>query len=235
MPTLEYFGHSAFRVRDDKHSVFIDPFLTGNPSCPVKPAELKSCDFILLTHGHADHFGDALELALKHKATIVATWELAQFCGSKGAKVHPMAAGGSHEFPFGRVKMVPAIHGCGGDPRPDGSVPPPNTPVGLVVQWGSKGQEKILYHAGDTALYSDMKLIAERFKLDVACLPIGDNFTMGIEDATQAVQWLNPKITVPIHYNTFDIIKADAQAFAFHLEKSGHKCRALKPGEKMEF
>ena len=232
MPTLKYFGHSAFRIQDEKHSVFIDPFFTGNPLCPIKATEVQQCDFILVTHGHADHLGDAVELAKKFKATIVATWELANWCGAQGAKAHPMSAGGAHEFPFGRLKMTLAFHGCGGDPRPDGSIPPPNTPVGFLVTWG---KAKTLYHAGDTALFGDMKLLGERQKIDLACLPIGDNFTMGLDDAAKAVELLNATTCVPMHYNTFDIIKADPLAFAFRVEKAGHKCKIMKPGDKIEF
>lgn len=231
MLTLKYYGHSAFRIQDEKHTIMLDPFLTGNPVCPTKWDEIKGCEYILVTHGHADHLGDAVELAKKFKATIVATWELANWCASQGAQVHPMSAGGGHDFPFGRVKMTLAFHGCGGDPRPDGSVPPPNTPVGYLIQWG---RTKVLYHAGDTALFSDMKLIGEKQKIDVACLPIGDNFTMGVDDAVRAAEFLDATTCVPMHYNTYDIIRADPLAFAFRLEKTGRKCRVLKPGEAFE-
>lgn len=232
MPTLKYFGHSAFRIQDEKHTVFIDPFITGNPVCPIKSGDVVKCDYILVTHGHADHLGDAVELSLKFKATIVATWELANWCQSKGAKVHPMSTGGAHDFSFGRVKMTIAFHGCGGDPRPDGSLPPPNSPVGFLITWG---KTKNIYHAGDTALFSDMKLIGERPKIDMALLPIGDNFTMGVEDAARAMEFLDAQACVPMHYNTFDMIKADPLAFAFRVEKMNRKCHVMKPGDKIEF
>ena len=159
--------------------------------------------------------------------TVIATWELANHLGKKGLTIHPMSAGGAHDFPFGRVRMTVAFHGVGGDPEPDGETPPPNTPVGYVVTF----DKKTIYHAGDTALYSDMKLIGERNHLDVACLPIGDNFTMGIDDAAKANEFLNADRCIPIHYNTWDIIKADAKAFGFKIEKQGKKCTVLNPGE----
>jgi len=230
MPTLTYLGHSAVMIHDEKHTLLIDPFITGNPLAPIKSAEIKKCDFILVTHGHPDHLGDTLPLALRHKSTVIATWELANYLQGKGAHVHPMAVGGSHEFPFGRVKMTQAIHGCGGEAKADETALPPNTPVGYLITMA----KKVIYHAGDTALFSDMKLIGEKNKIDVAFLPIGDNFTMGIEDATHANEFLNADRCVPIHYNTWDIIKADARAFAFKIEKQGRKCTVLRPGEFFE-
>jgi L-ascorbate metabolism protein UlaG (beta-lactamase superfamily) len=231
MATLTYYGHSAVQIHDAKFTILIDPFITGNPLAPLKSSEVPKCDFILVTHGHSDHLGDTVLLAKRHKSTVIATWELAQHLAKKGLIVHPMSAGGAHDFPFGRVRVTPAIHGCGGDPEPDGETPPPNTPVGYLVTFG----KKTVYHAGDTALFSDMKLIGDRGPIHIACLPIGDNFTMGVEDAAKANEFLNAERCVPIHYNTFDLIKADPKTFQFKIEKQGKKCTALNPGEFLEF
>lgn len=231
MPTLTYYGHSAIQLHDAKFTLLVDPFLSGNPAAPIKSSEVKKCDYILVTHGHADHLGDTVALAKRHKSTVIATWELAQYLKAKGVNTHAMSCGGAHDFPFGRVKVTLAFHGCGGDPDADGDVPPPNTPVGYVITLGKKN----VYHAGDTALFSDMKLIGEKTPIDVACLPVGDNFTMGIEDAARAMEFLGAARCVPIHYNTWDIIAADTKALAFKIEKLGKKCTALKPGELFDF
>jgi L-ascorbate metabolism protein UlaG (beta-lactamase superfamily) len=232
MPTLKYFGQSAFRISDRQHTVFIDPFMSGNPVCESKPEEVEKCDFILLTHAHADHYGDTELIAKSHSATIICTHELATWFQSRGLRAHPMAVGGGRDFSFGRVELTPALHGCGSDPTLDGKIPPPNTPVGFLVQWG---KSTVLYHAGDTGLFSDMKLIGQKRKIDVACLPIGDNFTMGIEDAAKAAGFLDAATCVPMHYNTFEVIKADPLAFAYRIEKEGRKCKVMAQGTKVEF
>jgi L-ascorbate metabolism protein UlaG (beta-lactamase superfamily) len=231
MPRLTYYGHSAFQLHDAKHTILIDPFFTGNPRAPIRSGEIQKCDYILVTHGHADHLGDTVALAQRHKSTVIASWELANYIGAKGITVHPMSTGGAHDFPFGRVKVTLAFHGCGGDLQPDNTTPPPNTPVGFLITFG----KKVIYHAGDTALYSDMALISEKTKIDVACLPIGDNFTMGVEDAAHANEFLKADRCVPMHYNTYDIIKVDVKTFSFKIEKQGKKCTVLNPGEYFDF
>jgi len=231
MPKLTYYGHSAFRIRDNQHTILVDPFLTGNPLCPIKPDEVTACDYILLTHGHGDHFGDTAELAQRLGSTVIATHELAVWCNEQGLKAHGMAVGGAYDFPFGRVKAITALHGTGGATLPDGKELPSNSPVGFLITWG---KTKSIYHAGDTGLFSDMKLVCENGPLDVALIPIGDNYTMGVDDAARAAEWVEANLYIPMHYNTFDVIKTDPLEFAFKVEKLGRRCKVMKPGEEIE-
>jgi len=231
MIRLTYYGHSAIGLSDAKYTVLIDPYLTGNPLAPLKAAEIQACDFILVTHGHADHLGDTIPLAKRHKSTVVATWELAQYLEAEGVKTHAMSVGGGYQFPFGRVKMTLAFHGCGGPSEAQAPGVPANTPVGYLLNFG----KKVIYHAGDTALFSDMKLLGDKTPINIACLPIGDNFTMGVDDAARANEFLNAERCIPIHYNTWDVIQVDVAAFAYKIEKQGKKCTILKPGEFAEF
>jgi L-ascorbate metabolism protein UlaG (beta-lactamase superfamily) len=223
---VTYFGHSCFFVETAQARLIIDPFLTGNPNATLKAADVR-CDFILVSHGHEDHTGDALALAKQNNATIVANFEITEYFAAKGARTHGMNPGGGFNFPFGRVKLTIAHHTssaeAGLNPIYLG------VPCGLLVQ----ADGKTLYHAGDTALFLDMQLIG-RAGIDVALLPIGDNFTMGPEDAVTALDFLKPKVAVPMHYNTWPIIAQDADAFAARAAISGHAVRALKPGEALE-
>jgi L-ascorbate metabolism protein UlaG (beta-lactamase superfamily) len=207
MPRLQYLSHSAFLIETAGKKILIDPFFTGNPKAPAEAKKIKA-DYILLTHGHGDHLGDGVQMAKDHGATIVAPNELAVWCGNKGCKVHPMHLGGAWNFDFGRVKLTIAHHGSAvaGDKGWEYT----GNPCGFLVT--SEG--KTVYHSGDTALFFDMKLIGEMNPIDVALLPIGDNFTMGITDAIKAVELLRPRRVVPMHYDTFDMIKAEPKAFA---------------------
>lgn len=224
MLKLTYYSHSAFGLDDGKTSLIIDPFLTGNPAAPVKAKDVK-VDYVILTHAHGDHLGDGLEIALRNGATIIAVNELANYCIEKGAKAHNMHIGGGYSFPFGRVKFTIAHHGSA---APDGAYT--GNPAGVVVTIDGKS----IYHSGDTGLFYDMKLIGEMNPLDVALLPIGDNFTMGIDDAAKAVELLNPKIAIPMHYNTLPVIAADPMEFVSKVEKKGYKARVMKAGETIE-
>ncbi len=178
--------------------MIIDPFLTGNPAAVIGPDALPKLDAILLSHGHDDHLGDAIALSKRDRATIVATYELAGFCSDKGATAHAMNIGGAHQFPFGRVKLVPAFHG--------GQVEGEHA-AGVVLSLDGK----TVYHTGDTGLTVEMQLLEGR--VDLMLVPIGDNYTMGVEDAVRAVGFVKPKIVIPMHYNTWDVIRADPRAF----------------------
>ncbi|PYO44679.1 MAG: metal-dependent hydrolase [Gemmatimonadetes bacterium] len=217
-----FHGHACFALEADGRRVVIDPFLTGNPVADIPVARLPKVDAVLLSHGHGDHLGDAIPIAQRDGATIVATAELARFCGQRGASVHAMHIGGAHEFPFGRVKLVPAFHGGAVEGDTTGQFT--TNPCGLVLTMGGKSA----YHCGDTALTLEMQLLAGR--VDVMLVPIGDNYTMGIEDAVRAVELVGPGTVIPMHYNTWDVIKADPEQFK---RQVGDRARVvvLAPGQ----
>jgi len=220
---ITYHGHSCFLIETTGHRLLIDPFISGNPLATAR-ADSIECDFILLSHGHDDHTLDALPIAKRCGATIVAAFELAEYLGAQGATVHDMNPGGARDFPFGRLKLTPAIHssstGGGQNPVYLGQ------PCGLLL----KADGKTVYHAGDTALFSDMQLIA-RGGIDLAMLPIGDNYTMGIDDAVDALGFLKPALAVPMHYNTFPPIQTDPAKFVAKAAAAGFKARAMAIGE----
>jgi len=219
-----YHGHSFVQLNDNKHSVLIDPFVTGNPATKTKVEDLK-CDYIILTHGHGDHISDAITIAQKNKATIITSFEIANYAGKHNVNAHPLGIGGGFNFPFGRVKLTIAHHSSS---FPDGSYA--GNPAGVIITVGGK----TIYHAGDTGLFYDMKLIGEMHKIDIAFLPIGDNFTMGIDDAVKAAEFINAGITVPIHYNTFDIINANPEDYKKKVESIGKKCKIISIGDSIE-
>lgn len=225
---VTYHGHSCVQVETDNASVIFDPFLTGNPLAKLDPRVVK-VDAILLTHGHGDHVGDAEQIAKANDALIVAPNELAVYMGWQGCKVHPMHIGGAYQFPFGRVKLTPAFHGSAAIMDDKQQIIYLGMPSGILLTM----EGKTIYHAGDTALYSDMKLIGELNDIDLAFLPIGDNFTMGPEDALLAAEWLKAKKVVPIHYNTFPLIEQDAAAFVNALREKGIDGKVMAVGEEI--
>ena len=219
---VQWLGHSCLLIESDGHRVLIDPFLTDNPAAAAK-ADDVAADFILVSHGHGDHVGDTESIARRTGATVITNYEIANWFQGRGLKkVHGQQHGGSHTFPFGRAKLTLAFHGS---VLPDGSYG--GNPCGfhLFFNDGTK-----VYDAADTSLFGDMRLIGEE-GIDLAILPIGDNYTMGPDDALRAVRLLRPKRVLPIHYNTWDLIAQDADAWASRVKQETDTVPVvLKPG-----
>lgn len=225
MAELTYLSHSSWLIKTKDYTIAIDPFLEGNPLARLKPSDVKA-DFIIVTHAHGDHLGDSIPIAKQSGGTIITNFEIANYCADKGANVHPMHIGGAHEFPFGKVKLTPAWHGSS---FPDGSYG--GTPAGVLVTVAGK----TIYHTGDTGLFMDMQLIGQMHPVDIFLVNIGDNFTMGIDDAVKAVEFVKPKLTIPMHYKTFDVIDVDPQEFVSKVQEKGYAVRLMQIGESYEF
>jgi L-ascorbate metabolism protein UlaG (beta-lactamase superfamily) len=214
MLDITYLGHSAVRIKGTK-IVFIDPFLSGNPKAALAPEKIAAADVVVVTHDHADHLGDAFAIAKRTGAVLVAMHETAVEAGAHGITSEGMNIGGTVEVRGVKVHMVPALHSAG-----------KGNAAGVVVEIDGKR----IYHAGDTGLTYDLKLVGEFFHPDLSFIPIGDRYTMGPASAAKAVEFIKTKKVVPVHYGTFPLIAADPQEFK-RLVGAAAEVLILKPGE----
>jgi L-ascorbate metabolism protein UlaG (beta-lactamase superfamily) len=224
---VNYYGHSCFSVVVGGKTLLFDPFITPNPLANSVDAKKIAADFILVSHGHGDHVADAVDIAKRTNALVIANFEVATWFNQQGApKVHPMNHGGGFNFDFGRVKFVSAIHSS---TMPDDS--PGGNPGGFIIE----SAEGNFYYSGDTALTMDMKLIGESVKLKFAVLCVGDNFTMGLDDAVKAAEFIRCNEVLGVHYDTFPPIKIDHAAAKEKFKAAGKALHLLKPGETRDF
>lgn len=225
MTTITYLGHGSLIIETKGFSLVVDPFISANDKAEVDISTIKA-DYVLLTHGHQDHILDAEDIAKNNDATIISNYEIATYYGNKGLKSHPMNHGGKYEFPFGTLKYVPAIHSSS---FPDGTYA--GNPGGFVL-WN---EHSSIYLSGDTSLTMDMKLIPMFCpKLDVAVLPIGDNFTMGYEEACMASDFVQCDRIIGCHYDTFEIIQIDTDEAKQYFIKANKKLLLPAIGESIE-
>jgi L-ascorbate metabolism protein UlaG (beta-lactamase superfamily) len=218
---VRFLGHACFTLSDGNTTVLIDPFLTGNPMAAVSADEVEATT-LLLTHGHADHVGDTVAIAKRTGAPVVAITELAGELGEEGLEVNDCNLGGTATFDWGWAKLVPAWHTS---TTPKGTV---NTPAGLLINF----KDTIVYHLGDTALFSDLQLVGKRHPVDIALICIGGHYTMDRHDAVDAADFVGAKTIIPCHYNTFPPIETDAAAFQTDVEKAlDATVVVLEPGQ----
>ena len=223
---ISYHGHSVVKIKTGDFTILIDPFINGNKLTDLV-VKTEKPDVILLTHGHNDHVGDTVEIAKASDALVVAPNELAIYMGLQGLRTHGMNLGGAKEFEFGTVKFTQAFHSSSYQTE-DNEFIYTGMPAGILFT----AEGKTVYHAGDTAVFGDMEQIGRRHPIDVAFLPIGDNFTMGPEDAAYAVKLLNPKLTIPVHFNTFPQIEQDPEVFKALVLK--HEVKIMTAGDVFE-
>jgi L-ascorbate metabolism protein UlaG (beta-lactamase superfamily) len=219
---IRFLGHAAFEFTSNGTNVLADPFLTGNPKAAAKADDLNP-DVILLTHGHGDHYGDIVSIAKRSGAAVVAITEIAGELQEEGLEhVNNPNLGGTVNFDWGWARLVPALHSS---TTPKGTVSPA---AGIVFELGGK----VVYHVGDTALFSDLELVGRRYPIDVALVPIGGHFTMDHEDAVEAVRLIAPRQVIPCHYGTFPPIETDPEVFKADVESStASEVVVLAPGE----
>ncbi|MFO7966631.1 MAG: metal-dependent hydrolase [Archaeoglobaceae archaeon] len=226
---IQWIGHAAFLLEGSK-KVLIDPFITGNPNAGLEVDEVEP-DLIVVTHGHGDHLGDAVELSRKHNAPIVCIHEMSIYLSGKGVEAVGMNIGGTAEVNGVKVTMVHAVHSA--DAEEGGSTVSMGDPAGAIIEMDG---EKV-YHAGDTDVFMDMQLINELHQPEIMLIPIGDWFTMGIKGAVKALEFVDPQIAIPMHYNTFSVIEQDPKEFKKAVEAKGLNVDvvALEPGESFEY
>jgi len=227
MMKVTYYGHACFGARVANKTLLFDPFITGNELAKAIDLQSVPADYILISHGHADHLADAAAIAKRTGATIVSNYEVTVWFNQQGlTNSHPLNHGGGWGFEFGRVKFVNAVHSSS---LPDGTYG--GNPGGFVVE----SAEGNFYYSGDTALTMDMKLIGESTRLTFAALPIGDNFTMGVDDAIKAAEFVRCREILGLHYNTFPPIRIDAPAAIERFKAAGQHLHLLLPGESHSF
>jgi L-ascorbate metabolism protein UlaG (beta-lactamase superfamily) len=221
-----WYGHATLGLQSGGYNILIDPFFSDNPSASLSADQL-SADYILVSHGHGDHLGDTLAIARRCGCLVISNFEIADWLSKQGINTHAQHLGGGYHHPFGYLKLTFAIHGSA---LPDGSYG--GNPAGFLL---TTLDGKKIYLACDTGLFGDMRLIGEE-GVDVAVLPIGDNYTMGPQDALRAVKLIQPGLVVPVHYNTWGLIAQDAHAWAERVRsETAAQVRILQPGESLDF